>query len=266
MNQLDFEQQRHGFLVGRLGLSGRSALVTGAAGGIGRAVVTGLVSAGVGVVLGDVDGDRCAAAAAEIDAAGLPGRVVPAELDVTDPRAWAKFARTARRHFGYPTLLVNNAGVLGREGLECLTADEWDRVVNVSQRGTWLGMQTITPSMHLAGRGAIVNVSSVFGQVGSGAAFAYHGAKGAVTAMTRAAAVELARAGIRVNAVSPGLVRTPMTTGLPDEFVADFVAATPMRRMATPHEIAAAVLFLLSDDASFITGTDLIVDGGFAAR
>ncbi|GAA1663133.1 SDR family NAD(P)-dependent oxidoreductase [Kribbella sp. NPDC056951] len=245
------------------GLAGRSAVVTGAGSGIGRAVAEGLAAAGAGVVLADVDGGRCEAAAAEIEAAG---RVVAVKADVTDPDAWSMLTRTARRCFGYPTLLVNNAGVLGSHGLTGVTADEWDRVVEVSQRGTWLGMQNVVPSMHLAGGGAIVNVSSVFGLVGSSAAFAYHGAKGAVAAMTRAAAVELAGAGIRVNAVSPGLVETPMTVDLPAQFVADFVAATPMRRMAVPREIAAAVLFLLSDDASFITGTDLLVDGGYAAR
>ncbi|MFI7067130.1 SDR family NAD(P)-dependent oxidoreductase [Kribbella sp. NPDC050124] len=247
-------------------LAGRIALVSGAASGIGRAVAAGLVAAGAGVVLGDIDQEGCEKAAAELDTAGLPGRVVPVSLDVTDASAWERFIRTARRHFGYPDLLVNNAGVVGIHGLEGVSDDEWQRVIQVCQRGTWLGLRAAVPCMHLAGGGAIVNVSSVFAHVGSGAAFAYHGAKGAVAAMTRAAAVELAPARIRVNAVSPGMVETPMTSGLPEQFVTDFVAATPMGRKAAPREIAAAVLFLLSEDASFITGTDLLVDGGFAAR
>jgi NAD(P)-dependent dehydrogenase (short-subunit alcohol dehydrogenase family) len=111
-----------------------------------------------------------------------------------------------------------------------------------------------------------VNLASVLGLVGSTAAFAYHGAKGAVRAMTAAAAVQLAPQRIRVNAVYPGMVRTPMTQHLPEQFVAEFVRATPMGRQATPQEIAGAVLFLVSDDASYVTGAELVVDGGYTAR
>jgi NAD(P)-dependent dehydrogenase (short-subunit alcohol dehydrogenase family) len=163
-------------------------------------------------------------------------------------------------------VLVNNAGVLGVHGLPGVSEAEWQRVVDVNQRGTWLGMQLVAPLIGLAGGGAIVNVSSVMGLVGTGAAFAYSAAKGAVRAMTRAAAVELAGQRVRVNAVYPGLVRSRMTEGLPEGFVTEFVAATPLRRRATVEEIARAVLFLASDDASYITGAELTVDGGYTAR
>lgn len=240
---------------------GRIAVVTGAAGGIGRAVAELLVQGGAGVLVTDVDEEACRLTAKEIG-----GRALACRLDVTDPADWKRALTLARRRFGHPDVLVNNAGVIGFHGLEGVTEQEWTRVVDVCQRGAWLGMQAVVRGMHLVGGGVIVNVASVLGLVGSGAAFAYHAAKGAVRSMTAAAAVELGGKGIRVNAVYPGMVDTPMSAALPEGYVADFLAATPMARKAAPEEVARAVVFLCSGDASYITGAELTVDGGYTAR
>jgi NAD(P)-dependent dehydrogenase (short-subunit alcohol dehydrogenase family) len=250
--------------VSRLG--GRVAIVTGAAGGIGATIAESLVEAGAGVLVTDTDRGRCVELAAKLNIGAPLGRAVGCGLDVTRAEDWAAGVRLARRRFGYPDILVNNAGTLGIHGLQGVSAQEWARVIDVCQTGTMLGLQACVPCMQLAGGGAVVNVASVFGLIGSGAAFAYHAAKGAVRAMTTAAAVEFAAQQIRVNAVFPGLVATPMTDHLPAGFVDDFVAATPMGRKASPTEIADAVLFLVSDEASYITGAELVVDGGYTAR
>ena len=247
-------------------LAGKVAIVSGAAGGIGRAIAELFVAEGAGVVLGDLDRDGCGALAERLNVPGAAGHAVAHRLDVTDRAGWAAAVRVARRRFGHPTICVNNAGTVGLHGLEGVTDDEWTRVIEVCQRGTLLGMQATVPGMHLSGGGSVVNVASVFGLVGSGAAFAYHAAKGAVRAMTTAAAVELAAARIRVNAVYPGVVDTAMTSGLPAGFVDELVRATPMGRPARADEVARAVLFLASDESSYITGTELAVDGGYTAR
>lgn len=251
---------------GGASVAGRVAIVTGAAGGIGAAVARRLVAEGAGVVLADTDEVGCEKLAGELDAAGERGRAVSCTADVTSPRDWSVTIRLARRRFGYPDILVNNAGAVGIHGMQGVTDAEWDQVVAVCQTGTRLGMQSCAPCMQLAGGGSIVNVASVMALVGSGAAFAYHAAKGAVRSMTAAAAVELASQRVRVNAVFPGLVETPMTDVLPEQFIGKFVDDTPMGRKATANEVASAVLFLASDESSYVTGAELVVDGGYTAR
>ena len=149
---------------------------------------------------------------------GCRGRAVAVQHDVTDTASWSSFLRTGRRIFGYPAILVNCAGVLDLQSLEAISEQDWSRVIDVNQRGTWLGLRALAPVMRIAGGGVIVNISSVFGTVGTGASFAYHASKGAVQAMTKAAAVELAPYGIRVNGVAPGLVASRMSDALPDTY------------------------------------------------
>jgi NAD(P)-dependent dehydrogenase (short-subunit alcohol dehydrogenase family) len=245
----------------------RVAVITGGAGGIGRAVATVLAAEGAGVLVTDLDVQACETVAKEINDAASAGRAAGCRLDVTDAASWDEALRVARRRFGYPNILVNNAGVMETDRLDEIQEGAWSRAVDVSQRGTWLGMRAIVPLMDFAGGGgAIVNISSVFGIVGSPVAFAYHAAKGAVRAMTRAAAVELAPHGIRVNAVCPGVVDTAMTARLPEEWLDELMTGTPLGRLANPDEIAHAVAFLAGERASYITGAELVVDGGYTAK
>lgn len=243
-------------------LGGRVAIVTGGASGIGRAVAGVLAEAGATVIVADRD----IAGASEV-AEGLGGAALA--LDVTDPEAVDRAALDVTARYGPPAILINNAGIVhNAPALDMATAD-WARVIDVNLNGVFYCARAFGREMVAARRGAIVNISSICGQVTvhPQPQVAYNAAKAGVDQITRSLAVEWAACGVRVNAVAPGYTATELTLAgrsRPDWFDT-WLRATPMARMADPREIAMAVLFLASDAASYITGTVLTVDGGYTA-
>jgi NAD(P)-dependent dehydrogenase (short-subunit alcohol dehydrogenase family) len=244
-------------------LSGKVALISGGASGMGRSEAVIFAKEGAKVVVADVleaEGRKVA------DSLGGAGRFVP--LDVTSEAAWQEGVAAALSHFGKLDILVNNAGISGSFDPDTLSTSAWDRLMDVNAKGVFLGMKHAIPLMEKAGGGAIVNISSVSGFVGqNGIHMAYNASKGAVRLMTKSAAVQYARKGIRVNSVHPGVLpamRSSKATADP-AFREKMLAGVPMRREGRVEEVAYAVLFLASDEASYITGTELVVDGGWLA-
>jgi NAD(P)-dependent dehydrogenase (short-subunit alcohol dehydrogenase family) len=236
--------------------SGRRALVTGAGSGIGEAVARGLHAEGATVVLADRVGGRVRALAEK-----LGGDATPLELDVRDEAAVAAAAKQL-------DLLANVAGIGSTTNAPETPLEVWEDVFAVNARGTFLCCKHAIPGMVAAGGGAIVNMASVAALVGLKNRAAYSASKGAVVALTRALAIDHVADGVRVNAVCPGTVDSPWVRRLVDEVGESLDALRdrqPMRRLGTPAEIADAVLYLLSDQAAFVTGTALVIDGGLSA-
>jgi 3-oxoacyl-[acyl-carrier protein] reductase len=240
-------------------LEDRVAVVTGAAQGIGEAVVRLFVTEGARVVIGDLDGDAAARTAAEID----PERVVGRACDVVDAQAVGGLVDVARTEFGRLDVMVNNAGITRDATLRKMTEDQFDQVVAVHLRGAWLGTRAAAEAMRDQGQGgAIVNMSSISGKVGFFGQTNYSAAKAGVVGLTKAAAKELAKDGIRVNAIQPGLIATDMTRAMPEHVWESKMQEIPMGRAGEPAEIAAVALFLASAMSSYMTGTVLEVTGG----
>jgi cyclopentanol dehydrogenase len=248
-----------------LTLANKVAIITGGAHGIGAAEARAFVKHGAKVVVGDILDAEGKALVAELNSGDCapPSRYL--HFDVTNQADWQAAIELTESTFGPLTTLVNNAGVPARPGIEGTSEEEWDRTIDTDLKGTWLGMKLCIPALRRAGGGAIVNTSSTYALVASGKAAAYHSAKAGVLMLSKAAAVEYARENIRVNAVLPGVIDTPRIASLAGDWRQYLIEHTPMHRLGRPDEIANAVVFLASDEASFITGTSLVVDGGYTA-
>ncbi len=246
--------------------AGRVAVVTGGATGIGRAAVEQFASGGAAVVVADLDVDGGAAVAESVRAGGGTARFIP--TDVTDPDSVTAMVATAVDDHGRLDLAFNNAGTSGSYA-PVADADlaAWDRTVALNLTGVFLCLRAVIPAMVASGGGAIVNTSSAAGQMGFAGLSAYVASKHGVIGLTKSAALENARTGVRVNAVLPGTVRTPMLEGFAgsDDALEAMGRTAPMRRLGEPTEIAAAVVWLCSDAASYVTGHALAVDGGSLA-
>ena len=247
-------------------VSGKVALISGGSRGIGAATAKLLAGEGAAVVIGDVLEEEGVRTAAEISEAGGQATFVP--LDVTKEEDWARAVETAIGKYGKLDVVVNNAGISGRTTVEDTTEEIWDQVMAVNAKGVFLGTKAAIGAMRKSGGGSIINISSIYGLIGSETSTAYHSSKGAVRLLTKSAAVQYAKEGIRVNSVHPGFVDSPMTARFhaEPEVRAARVDRTPLGRLGLPEDIAAGILYLASDESSFVTGSELVIDGGFTAQ
>jgi NAD(P)-dependent dehydrogenase (short-subunit alcohol dehydrogenase family) len=237
-------------------LQGKTAIVTGAAQGIGRATVEVFVREGAKVY------------ATDITAPSSPyeGDVTFKRLDVADVSAWSRTVEDVLAEAGVIDVLVNNAGIGGTQAaLVEETIEGWDSVISVNQTGVFLGMRSVLPHMIARERGSIINLSSIWGISAVAFSAAYQASKGAIRLLTKHAAIAYAKHNIRVNSVHPGIIATPAVTSQ-FEGAAQVIAATPLGRMGHPTELANGILFLASDESSFMTGAELVIDGGYTAQ
>ena len=254
-------------------LKDKVALITGAANGVegelmgfGGAAARMFAQEGATLVLTDINDESGIRTAVQIGELGA--NVEYLRLDVTREDEWANAIEFTISHFGHLDILVNSAGTGAETNVENTTLEIWEGQMAVHARGTFLGTKLAIPEMRKVGGGSIINISSIYGIVGSDTATAYHAAKGAVRLFTKAAAVQYAKENIRVNSIHPGYAITPLTKGVYDNPItaAPILERVPMGRMAVADDIAYGILYLATDESSFVTGTELIIDGGMTAR
>lgn len=244
-------------------LAGKVAIITGAARGQGEAEARRFAEEGASVVVTDVLEDQGQAVAEDLASRGYDARFLP--LDVTEAAEWAACVERVVDEHGGVDVLVNNAGVAREEAVDEESLEGWEEVLAVNQTGAFLGLREVLPVMADTGGGSVVNTVSIWGVVGTPDSFAYQATKGALRAMTKNAAIAYADRGVRVNAVCPGVVETPMTEGR-DRLKAYISERTPLGRPGDPEEVADVVVFLASAEASYVTGEEIMVDGGFTAQ
>lgn len=247
-------------------LTGRTAVITGAASGIGKATAQRLASEGASVVVTDINDGAGKAVVADLEGQGFSA--VFMHHDVARADEWQHVIDDTVAAYSGLDVLVNNAGMGDLLDIDAATLEDWDRTIGIDQTSIFLGMKFASPHLKASGHGSVINISSIFGISGGfGTSPAYHAAKGAVRTLTKNVALLWAQQGVRVNSIHPGFIDTPIlaeTKGTP--FERTMIDMTPMGRLGRPEEIAAAVAYLASDDASFVTGCELVVDGGYLAR
>jgi len=239
-------------------LQGKVAIVTGAGRGIGRSIAEVFAREGATVIATSrgKEGDYTE---------GLDG-VEYHQLDVASPDDWNRVVTAVLGRHGRVDVLANNAGIIKYEPVHELSLEDWNLVVAVNQTGTWLGMRAVIPHMLRQGGGSIINVSSIWGSAAVAGAHAYHATKGAVRNMSKNAAITHATDGIRVNSLHPGFIATPLTNAQDPQVNEYVVSQTPMGRAGRPEEIAYGAVFLASDESAFMTGSELVIDGGYLAQ
>ena len=247
-------------------LEGRVALVTGSASGIGKATAQRLADEGAAVLVTDVQVEAGEATVKELVDAGH--RAAFQRHDVTSQADWEAATARAVEEFGSLDILVNNAGMGDVKAIEDTTLEEWDRTVAIDQTGVFLGMKIAAPHLKASEHASVINISSIFGTSGGfGVSPAYHAAKGAVRTLTKNIALHWATEGVRVNSIHPGFIETPILEQAKGTEIWDgMTALTPMGHLGRPADIAAGVAYLASDDAAFVTGLELYIDGGYMAR
>lgn len=249
-------------MAGRL--SGKVALISGAARGMGESEARLFAREGAQVVLGDILEDQGQVAVEDIAQQGGTATFVP--LDVTHEQDWQRAVETVEQTYGGLDILVNNAGIVRMAPLDETSLEAWNEIISVNQTGVFLGIKHAVPAMRRAGGGSIVNISSIAGLIGLPNIPAYQASKGAVRLLTKNAAVQYATDKIRVNSVHPGRIETPMTAPLAPKRREMLLRLTPLGRDGTAEEVAYGVLYLASDESSYVTGAELVIDGGYTAR
>ena len=247
-------------------LEGKVAFISGGARGMGAVEARMFTKEGAQVVIGDTLEEEGKRTEAEINESG--GQCVFVTLDVTDENAWQDAVAATVSRFGKLDILVNNAGIARINNVEDTTSEEWDLVMDVNAKGVFLGTKAAIPELQKAGGGSIVNISSIAGLTG-GRTSSYAASKGAVRLLTKSTAIQYASDGIRCNSVHPGVIETPMTTPImlnTQEGRESSAARHPIGRVGQPEDIAYGVLFLASDESSFMTGSELVIDGGLTAQ
>lgn len=237
-------------------LRGKVAVVTGARRGIGRAIAEAFFAEGaITIATGRADSGDSFSEGIEYK-----------KLEVSSEGDWQRVIAEVVAEHGHIDVLVNNAGIIAYEALHELSLDDWHRVVEVNETSVFLGMREVVPHMIAQGGGSIVNISSIWGNAAVSGAHAYHATKGAVRNMSKSAAITYAKENVRVNSLHPGFIWTPLTQSQAPEINDYVVSQTPMGRPGRPEEIAAGAVFLASDESSFVTGSELVIDGGYLAQ